>query len=211
VKRILDSPRRLKGFRQTLWCLVARGDVVSMLQAAGFVTHLAQRSYHEQAFKVMGVHQYGNGCDLVTLWPNLLLTKGNTKITREGDDGVCRSAHPFGRTANRFAVYHNLSGWRGGWHNLTHPAAKDGFELFGIECAKQAIEGRRLRRRSIFERQKANKPRHTCLRPKGGVLAGIPVAQVGADSNHLHFPKVIQPAVAACPSVFDLIEAVHHA
>ncbi len=95
-----------------------------------------------------------------------------------------------------------------GRHNLAHPAPKEGFELLGIKRTKQTIKSGRGRY-PVLQRQEALESRLTGLRPKGKVLAGVHIAEAGTDGNHQHFPEVVQLAVAGCPRVIDLIEAVH--
>jgi hypothetical protein len=114
------------------------------------------------------------------------------------------------RAPNGFAVDGQLSGQRRYRHNLAHPAAKEGFELPGIERTKQSIEGGR-RGRAVLQGQKAFEPRFPGLCPQGKILAGVHVAQAGAEADHQHLPEIVQRPVARQAGVFDFIETIHQA
>lgn len=164
----------------------------------------------EKAFYVQGFEQFRNGGDLIALRINAFLAKDDAQVSGESTDDMRRSAGAIGRAKNRLAINRHLSRRRSRRDNLAHPAAKERFELLRIQGAEQTIEGRRGRC-AVLERQKLLQPGLASIRPHGKVLAGVHVTETGADSDHQHFPEVVERAITGCSGVFDLIEAVHQA
>ena len=121
---------------------------------------------------------------------------------------MCRPLRPVGRATNCFTIDRLPPRQRGCRHNLTHPATKEGFDLLWIKRAKQPVEGRR-RRRAIFQHQEPLEPRLTSPRQQGKVLAGIHVAQIGADGDHQQSPEVVERPVALGSWIVNFIEETH--
>ena len=177
-------------------------DLSGDLLLAAHGINADQKAFHVQCFE-----QFRNGGDFVALLLDALLTKDNAQIGGERTDDMGWSASPLGRAANRLAIGRHLPRWRSGRYDLTHPAAKEGFELLGIKCPEQTIKGRR-RRDTILQRQKLPQLGLARLCPKGKVLTGIHVTKAGADGDHLQLPEIVECSVAGIPRVFNLIEGI---
>lgn len=163
----------------------------------------------QETFEVEGLEQFGNGGDFITFVIDALLAESDPQLRGESAHHVGCPAIPIRRAAKGLTINGQLSRPCRG-HDLAHPAAEEGLELLGVQGPEEAVEGGR-RRNPILQHQKALEPGGSGPGPQGKVLAGIHVAQAGADGDHQHLPEIVQGAVAGGTGVFNLTQTVHQA
>ena len=91
---------------------------------------------------------------------------------------------------------------------VTHPAAKTGFELLRVEQVEDPQKGV-FRRNAVLEHQELAQPAGMRTRPGGHVFNRVAVRKHRREGHHQQLPKIMPRAIARLARVVYIAQLLH--